>query len=66
LIGTHIVKLLDKLRMLVRNMFLNERCRFEKLLASFTPEFALIFLLKVWFNSLGQFPMWTMSNIEEE
>lgn len=53
LIGTHIFELLNKLRMLVRNMFLNERSRFEQLLASLASEFTLVFLLQVRFNGLA-------------
>jgi 3-deoxy-D-manno-octulosonic-acid transferase len=42
--------------MFIRNMFLDERGSFEKLLTRFTPKFTLIFLLEIWPNSFAQLP----------
>ena len=52
---THVVKTLDNLRVLVSDVFFNERSSFEQFLTLFTSEFAFIFLLNEWFNRLGQF-----------
>ncbi len=47
---THLFGRLDELRMFVGDVLLYERSRLEKFLASFTPEFPFILLLKVRFN----------------
>lgn len=52
--GTSLVKALDKLAMLIRDMLFYKRRGFEKFLACFASEFSLILLLDIRFNSLGQ------------
>ena len=52
---THLFSGLDELRMFVIDVLLYERSRFEKFLASFTPEFPFILLLKVRFNGFTKF-----------
>jgi hypothetical protein len=52
----YLVKMFDKLRVFVGDVLLDKGRRFEKFLARFTPELALVFLLDEWFDGLGQFP----------
>jgi hypothetical protein len=51
----YIIKRFDKLSVLIRDVFLHERCSLEQLLASFATKLAFIFLLYVWLGDLRQF-----------
>jgi len=51
----YIIKRFDKLRMLIRDVFLHKRCGLEQLLASLATKLAFIFLLYVWLGDLRQF-----------
>lgn len=56
---TYIVKLLDQLRVLVRNMLLNESSGLEQLRARLAAELALVFLLDIRFDSFAQLPAYS-------
>ncbi len=45
--GIYIVQQFNKLRVLIRDMFLHKRCSLEQLLASLATEPAFIFLLYI-------------------
>lgn len=52
----YLLKMLDQIRMLIRDVLLDERGRFEELLAVLAPELALVLLLDVLFASSREFP----------
>jgi hypothetical protein len=52
----YIIQRFNKLRMLIRDVFLHKRCSFEQLLARLATKPAFVFLLYVLLDSLRQFP----------
>lgn len=48
----YIIQRFNKLRVLIRDMFLHERCSLKQLLARLATKLALVFLFYVW---LGDF-----------
>lgn len=46
----YIIQRFNKLRVLIRNMFLHERRSLEQLLACLAAKLALVFLFYVWFG----------------
>jgi hypothetical protein len=51
----YIIQQFNKLRMLIRDVFLHERCSLEQLLASLAAKLALVFLFYVWLGDFRQF-----------
>jgi hypothetical protein len=52
----YIFQRFNKLRMLIRDVFLHKRCSFEQLLACLATKPAFIFLLYELLGDLRQFP----------
>jgi hypothetical protein len=52
----YIVQRFNKLRMLIRDVFLHKRCSFKQLLARLATKPAFVFLLYVLLDDLRQFP----------
>lgn len=52
----YIFQRFNKLRMLIRDVFLHKRCSFEQLLACLAAKPAFVFLLYVLLGDLRQFP----------
>ena len=52
----YIIQRFNKLRMLIRDVFLHKRCSFEQLLTCLTTKPAFVFLLYVLLDDLRQFP----------
>ena len=46
----YIIQRFNKLRVLIRDVFLHERCSLEQLLARLAAKLALVFLFYVWFG----------------
>ena len=53
---THLLKVLDQVRMLVRYVLFHKRSRFEQFLTGLAPEFAFILLFNIRLSGFGEFP----------
>ena len=52
--SAYLFQMFNQIRMLVRNMLLDERSRLKKFLTSLTPKFSLVLLLDEWLSRFAQ------------